>query len=273
MKYKDLLKQLFLLLMAFTISNSLFAQADTTIKKIDSIKANNAITITAEVNYLRHYLWRSILFGSNDVSQPTINIEYKGFYINLACNLNLIPKNLSEEFYEKKVFFDEQDVEIGYANTFKKLDYKVRILAYYYFNQIGSPSTKEISVSLSHPIYKNLTGFTEFVKDIRAYKGGLYNNTGLAYEFTKGKTDFAIKSSMGYGNATFTNAYFGIEKAGLFYWGNQVEVTHNFKTFYCRLSAETNFYTRKDIKEAAEQNTTSNFGITFGKEFNLKLKH
>ncbi len=271
MKRKFFLTRLFLILLAANI-NVCFAQTDTTTNFLDPSNTNKVVTINAEVNYLRHYLWRSILFGSNDVSQPAINIGYKGFYINLACNLNLIPKNLPKEFYSKNVFYDEQDIEIGYSNTFKKLECKVRAMAYYYFNQIGSPSTKELSISLTHPIYKKLNGFTEWVADINAYKGSVYNNTGISYEFTKGKNDFGIKSSVGFGNNNFNAAYFDVDKSAVFYWGNQLELTHNFKSFYCRFSAESNRYTHKEIKESAGQNNTSNFSITVGKDVSIKIK-
>lgn len=273
MNRKFILKKIVLVTLLLNTLSCVYGQADSIIKIIDTIKPKNAITITAEVNYLRHYLWRSILFGSNDVSQPLLGIAYKGFYLNLNCNLNYIPKNLPEELYIKKVVYDEQDIEIGYTNSFKKLDYQVRFLAYYYFNQIGSPNTKEISISLSHPIYKNLSGFTEFVTDINAYKGAIYNNTGISYEGTKKKTDIEIKSSFGYGNANFSDAYFGVPKSGLLFWGNQIEVKHTFKSMYCKLLVEHNFYLQNAIKNETGVNNTSNFIFTLGKEFTIKLKN
>jgi hypothetical protein len=267
-----MVKNLFSICLFMLITLHAKTQADTSIKVLPIADTNKGIIVTAEANYLRHYLWRSISFGSDDVSQPNINFEYKGFYINLACNLNLIPKNLRKELYSKQVVFDEQDVEIGYSNTFKNVEYKARVMAYYYFNQPTSPSTKEFNISLEYPIYKGLSVFTEGVADIKAYKGALYNNTGIGYEFSKGKNDFEISTALGSGNNKFIESYFFVEKSGPFFWGNQITLTHNFKSFYCKFFAEYNFYLQKAIKEETGLNNTSNFSITLGKEFTIKLK-
>jgi hypothetical protein len=233
------------------------------------IAAKEKVEITAEVNYLKHYLWRAILFGSDDVSQPSVAIGYKHFFVNLGCNINYIPKNLPEEFYSKKVMYDEQDVEIGYGNSIKKLDYEIKTMAYYYFNQIGSPNTKEASLKLSYPVIKNITAFTETVVDIQSYKGSVYNNTGTTWEYSHKKNDFLLQANAGFGSNKFTAAYFGTEEdaAGLLYWGGKAAITHNFKNFYCTLAGEYNVYANKSVKVATDINNTSNFILTLGKAF------
>jgi hypothetical protein len=267
MKIKLIYQINMVLFFTFCIIKSTQAQNDSIAKP--PIARKEKIEITAEVNYMKRYLWRAILFGNNDVSQPSVAIGYKHFFVNLGSNINYIPKNLPDEFYSKKVMYDEQDIEIGYGNSIKKLDYEVKTMAYYYFNQIGSPNTKEASLKLSYPVIKNITAFTETVVDIQAYKGSVYNNTGAVWEYSHKKNDFLLQANTGFGSNKFTAAYFGTEEdsGGLLYLGSKAAVTHNFKNFYCCISGEYNVYTNKQVKIATEINNTSNFTITLGKEF------
>ncbi len=271
MTLKAVLKKVSIFLILFSsLSIQLVAQ-ETNISTTNSKKKLDTLEINAEVNYLRHYLWRAIEFGSNDVSQPVLSATYHNFLLALSANLNYFPKNLPKELYKKQVVFDEQDVEIGYSNNYKKLDYAIKADAYFYFNQIGSPSTVEANISFEYPLCKNIVAFTENVFDVRAYAGSYYNNTGLQWEYEKDKNIFSIKANAGSGNAKFNEAYFGGQASGIFYWGTSAAIVHNFNKFYARLNAEYNLYT-KDVVASTALSNTSNFAISFGKDFRLPLK-
>jgi hypothetical protein len=205
------------------------------VKIIDTTIMKSTIDVNIETNYMRRYLWRSLLFGNDDVCQPVVGFTYKKWTINLGANINYIPKNVPKESYTKPASFDEQDIEILYTDKIGKLDYEIKADMYIYFFQINSPSTAEFNVKVAYPIYKNISAFSENVFDLNAYTGAYYNNTGLAWNYTKNKTDMTLQASVGMGNEIFNQFYFGGETSGIFYWGGKAELTQHFKNFYVRL--------------------------------------
>ncbi len=230
------------------------------------------ITLTLEANYMRHYLWRGTLFGNDDVSQPIIDIGYKNFGVTLSANLNYIPKNLPKENYKKNVVYDEQDVEIYYANTFKKIAYLVRADGYFYFNQLNTPNTFEAATVLEYPISKTFTAYSETVLDIGSYKGSLYNYSGIKWNYTIHKNDIDIQTGISFCNNKFSNTYYYADVNGLLYVGGKAEISHRFKNFYATVTGEFYHYTNKAIIEATQRNYTTNFSVALGKEINIQLK-
>jgi hypothetical protein len=240
-------------------------------KVIDTTIVPNTFDIKMETNYMKRYLWRAILFGNDNVNQPVLGFTYKKWSLNLAANINYVPKNVPKESYTKPVAFDEQDIEILYTDKIGNLDYEIKADMYIYFYQINSPSTTELNIKVAYPVCQNIKAFSENVIDLNAYNGAYYNNTGLAWGYTKNKTDLALQASVGMGNVAFNQSYFGGETSGIFYWGSKVEVTQHFKNFYTRLMGEYNLYNKEDIKQATEISNTSNFAITIGKDFSFAL--
>jgi hypothetical protein len=249
----------------------------------DSVSKKDSISINVEVNYLRHYIWRAIAFGNDDVSQPIFAATYKNFTVNLSANINYIPKNVPKDLYDKQVAFDEQDIEISYANSFKKIDYTVKFDAYIYFHQPFSPSTSEAYLGLEYPVYKNVKVFTENIFDIKAYKGAYYNHTGMKWEMEKGKNSFLVQASVGIGNNKFNEVYFPsvvevdeleevpLTKGGISYGAIKGEYTHSFKSFYTRIAAEQNFYS-KAVRTATTNRGTNNYSFTIGKDLIVRWK-
>jgi hypothetical protein len=245
---------------------------------------SDSITVNVEANYLRHYIWRAIAFGNDDVAQPIIAATYKKFTLNLSANINYVPKNVPKEFYDKEAAFDEQDIEIAYDDSYKKLAYTIKLDAYFYFHQPLSPSTAEAYIGFEHPIFKNFTAFTENVFDIRAYKGAFFNHTGIRWNKEKGKNAFLLQSSVGLGNNKFNQTYFPnvtteavnendipLTKGGISYVAFRADYTRTFKNYYARISAEQNYY-RRPIKEAAGICGTNNFSFTIGKDLTFGWK-
>ncbi len=253
-----------LLTSVFCFTNLVLAAQEV---KQPASSVKDSVTITAEANYLKHYLWRGALFGNDDVSQPFVNINYKKFTLGFCANINLRPSKLSDEFYSKKVMYDEQDFELGYAASAGKLEFEVKAMAYIYFHQIGSPSTGEGYLKLSYPICKDISAFAETAVDAAAYKGSVYYNAGLNWEKSVGNFDFSFMVNAALGSKKFTEVYYYAEGSGLLFTGSKLNVTHNFKKFYLTLSGEHNFYLNNAIKESAGRNTTSNFSISLGREF------
>jgi hypothetical protein len=249
------------------------AQQDSTFntQAKDSTVQYNTLEITADYNYMQTYLWRAINFGSDNVMQPFITFTYKNFFFQLASNTNVIPRNLPEELYNKKVFYDEQDFEIGYRNSFKKIDYEIKFNSYRYFFQPTSPSTSEFNVKLSHALYNNLTVFSENVLDIEAYKGSYYNNSGVMYSKDIKAWQLSALLCAGLGNKMFNETYYYGNSAGLFFGGPKIEAKYTYKSFYIRAMAEKYFYTKTDIREATEKKAVSNFQIGLGRVMEFKF--
>jgi hypothetical protein len=254
---------------AFIIGTTVHAQQTQlplTAPAADTVKEKQ-LTGYLETNYMRHYLWRGALWGSNDVSQPELQLNYKHFKLTLNCNLNLIPKNLPADDYKKPVVFDEQDVEIGYAGNCKKLEYEVKAMAYFYFNQINTPSTAEVYAKLKYPLLKNIYGFTENAVDIASYKGAWFNNTGLLYQksFNKDNTELELGVFAATGSAKFSEAYYGITSSASLYTGVKLDVTqYLFGKVYMEFIGEANRYNSKQILESTGRNGSNNFTIIAG---------
>ena len=52
-----------------------YSQADSAAAKVKT--GEKAITGSFEMNYLRHYIWRGIAFGNDDVAQPVLALSHK----------------------------------------------------------------------------------------------------------------------------------------------------------------------------------------------------
>jgi hypothetical protein len=260
------MKNVFLLCLMFIVYDS-----KSQVKTDSLYQKKDTLSITFETNYMKSYIWRGISFGSDDVSQPNINFTYKNFFVNLTSNFNLLPKNLPSEFYSKQVYFDEQDVEIGFNGTAGKLDYQIKADRYTYFYQPTSPSTSEINFKFEYPIYKNFTLFSENVFDLEAYNGAYYNNAGISWDKTKGTFDISAQAFASFGNKAFNEAYFAVDASGILLYGSKIDVTKNFKNFYVRGGGEINLFAKKVIKESTELERTYNFIITLGKTLDIPI--
>ncbi len=226
------------------------------------------VTGNIEMNYLRHYIWRGMLFGNNDVAQPELNLAYKKFSLGLAANLNYKPSALPKELYTKQVVYDEQDVEIGYATSYKKFDFECKAMAYFYMNQIDCPSTAELYNKTSFSISEKFCLFTENVLDIASYKGAYYNNTGISYSNSLGN-GFNIEGSLyaSSSNKKFNTVYSGAVAGGLNIIGGSVEATKEFGPLYLCFFAEINNYANKAIKQSTGLQKTDNYSFAVGWAF------
>jgi hypothetical protein len=264
----------FLLLFSVLFNLSLSAQTNTAagddgISKVDEppISEHNKISGYIEMNYLRRYLWRGAVFGNNDVSQPELHLDYKNFSIALSPNLNLFPKNLSPEYYKKKVVFDEQDLELGFQNSKGKLEYQVLLYGYFYFSQFDTPNTGEVYTKLQYPVWKNTKLYTENVIDIAAYRGAFFNSTGLLYEKELNKLAIEYKIYTGFANSRFNDAYYETNRCALNFAGTSLNLEYDFKNFYMAVKGEYNHYTDKNIRTATGLRQTNNISFYIGKEF------
>ena len=240
----------------------------------DSTKAEKQIDINPEINYLRHYIWRGANFGNNNVSQSYVSASYKKWSLNLSCNYNLLKTDVPSEYYTKKVHYDEQDIQITYADNFHKLQFECNAFAYLYFHQINTPSTGEITFKLIYPISEKWSVFSDNVTDIWSHKGLYYNSTGVDADFTiKNNYELETQVYSGLGNKFFNNAYYNSSVTALNFVGFHTELTRSIlKTYYLKCFIEFNQYLDKRIVEANGINHTSNFGFSFGKNISYKIK-
>ena len=246
-----------------------FSNAQST-EKVDT--ASRDLNIEVEANYLRHYVWRGANFGNDDVTQSFVNVAYKKFSVNFSVNANLFPSKLSSEFYTKKVMYDEQDVQFTYTDQFKKLNYEVGFFSYFYFHQMHSPSTSELSLKLSYPLNEHLAIITEDVTDVRSHQKLFYTCNGLDITFTllkKIDLDWAIYN--GSGNRYFNQAYYAeTNNQWMNYTGSHLSANYSLQhNWYLKFFAEYNLYTSKNIIDFTGINHTSNFSFAVGKDLSI----
>jgi hypothetical protein len=247
--------------------------AQTAILAADSMNDTGAtkeknISGSFEMNYLRHYIWRGSEFGNNDVAQPELVLTHNNFSLALCANLNYIPKNVPKEYYSRNAFFDEQDIEIRYANKWGKFDCEFKAMAYFYFSQINSPNTAELYSWTGYPIWKELSFFTENSIDIINYRGAVYSNNGLYLEHSfRNNLNIEWSSYVGFANKKFNSVYFESEKSGMNLVGTNLAVSKDIKNFYIKAAGEINHYTSNNIKIVTGLNGTNNFILAAGVNF------
>jgi hypothetical protein len=265
-------------LLSFTLIATLFvvkatAQVETkasvvhTSDSATSAAEKNKISGTFEMNYLRHYLWRGMFFGNNDVAQPELNLTYKGFTLTLLQNYNYAPKNVPD-YYTRNAVFDEQDVEISYEKNVGKFTTEFRAMAYFYFFQRGTPNTAEVYNKTSYNFYKGFSAFTENSYDVASYRGAIYSNSGITFEKSFKKIlDIEWNGFAAFANEKFNQIYYYEATSGLNAIGSNIAITKNVGKFYFNAFAEKNYFLRKDVKQATGLNGTDNFSIAAGINF------
>lgn len=242
------------------------AVAETPSAKTDTTTAK--ITGSFEMNYLRHYLWRGMLFGNNDVAQPALELSYKNFTVALAQNFNYVPKNVPEDFYTRKAFFDEQDAEIRYSRSWGKFSCDFSAMAYFYFYQLQSPNTAELYNYTSYNFYKGLSLFTENSIDFVAYKGAVYSNNGILLEASfKKNIKIEWNAYLAFANEKFNSTYYNLSETALNLAGSHIDISKQWGKYFIKASAEKNVFPSAKIKQATALKGTGNFGIAAGISF------
>lgn len=243
-----------------------YSQGDSTAAKVKA--GEKAITGSFEMNYLRHYIWRGIAFGNDDVAQPVLELSHKNFTLALSQNFNYVPSHVPKESYTRNAFFDEQDVEIRYVKEWEKFSTQVSGMAYFYFYQPGSPNTAELYNWSGYNFYKGFSVFTENSVDVATYRGAVYSNNGFLFEHTaKNNLKIEWTAYAGFANAKFDEIYFGCSCGGINLVGTHIDITKGIGRYFIKLSGEKNNYMRAALKESASLKGTDNFGLAAGVNF------
>ncbi len=259
---------IFIFLAIFT--TNLFCQVETVKKRTLSTveKTNEKITGSFEMNYLKHYLWRGIVFGNDNVAQPLLELSYKNFTFGLSQNFNYVPKSVDRSIYTKDASFDEQDIEINYTKEWENISTDFSVLGYFYFYQLRTPNTGEIKNKTTFSLNNGLSFFTENVVDIAAYKGGLYSNNGISYEYEKiNKYAMECTAYASFANKIYNTNYFGTTNGSFNLIGANVELRKEFAHFFIKLIGEKNIYINEAVKNTTQIKGNSNYGLAFGFKF------
>jgi hypothetical protein len=263
----------FLVILSALFSTSNIAKAE--LLKSDSVIVTKSVNIEAEANYLRRYVWRGINFGSDHVSQSFVSFGYKKMAMNLSVNCNLFPKNQSELDYTKPTFYDEQDLQFTFADSIHQLMYEFSSNTYFYFHQINCANTSELNLKLMYPLGKNFIAYTDNAIDVWAYKRSIYSCSGGEANITLfDKIDAVMQVYGAVGNRHFNMAYNNFDKFALNFVGTHIELSMPvLKNYYLKVFSEYNQTINKAMIVQTSTNYTFNYGLAFGKDLSIALKH
>lgn len=137
-----------------------------------------AADVTGALDLNSAYVWRGITFNDGLVAQPSIDVAKGGFGFNVWGNFDLSDYNDNIDQYN----FSEVDLTLSYGFSISKLDVGVGVIEYLFpaTAKTAAPGTRELYVSLSHPIIGGLSAGLDFYYDVDEIHG-YYGDLSLTY--------------------------------------------------------------------------------------------
>ena len=132
------------------------------------------VTVGADVNSA--YVWRGITFNDGLVFQPSLDIGYKGFGINVWGNLDIGDYDDSLDSGD----FSEVDFTLSYGFAVDRFSFGLGYIEYLFPGSNGGEGTRELYGTVTVDIYK-----------------GLYAGLGLYYD-VEAIDDFYANGSIGF---------------------------------------------------------------------------
>ena len=196
------MKNLILKTLGFTfISTIVFAQegggtktivADSTQQQQESV-----FSISVESAFTNFYLWRGIEFNNGLILQPSVNLEYKGFILNLWNSTSILETN-NNSIAQEIDFTLSKIIEPG------NFYFEPALLLYTYPSKNSFNATAEASVFAAY--YKGDFGlFINPSVDILSNSGGAFSETGFTYDHESEKIHIVTNFAYGLGNRKFVN--------------------------------------------------------------------
>lgn len=193
------MKNLILKSLGFTfITSIVFAQegGDTKIFVTDtSLKVNSSFSIEVESAFTNSYLWRGIEYNSGIIMQPSVNLEYKGFILNIWNSTGVL---------ETKENSNKQEIDFTLSKTIESGNFyfEPTLIFYSYPSKKYFSATAEASVYASY--YEGNFGF--FINpsfDFLSNVGGAFSETGITYDYETARTHIVANLAYGVANEKF----------------------------------------------------------------------
>ena len=170
-----------------------------------------AFQVDTEVGVLSHYVWRGMVLDEKPVMQGNVTVSHEtGFFADVWFN-NALSES-SDMTGEAEL--NEIDYTVGYASTYKSIDYSAGAIVYAFPNDSDEDTTYELfmTAALNDQI---VTPYFELYTDINEVNG-VYAKLGVEddIEISDALT-LTVGASIGYGSDQFNEGYFGDEDSAL----------------------------------------------------------
>jgi len=159
-----------------------------------SVGAVSAGDVTVGADFNSAYVWRGITFNDGLVFQPSLDVGYKGFGINVWGNLDI-------DDYDNQLDsgdFSEVDFTLSYGFDVKSFSFGLGYIEYLFPGTNGGEGTRELYGTVSASIYKGLYAELGFYYDVEVV-GDYYANGKIGYTAdVNEKFSFDIGALAGY---------------------------------------------------------------------------
>ncbi len=159
------------------------------------------ITISADLPFFNKYVWRGVNLINDPVLQPSIDLEYKGWNLNLWGNYDI---NNAKRF-------DEYDVTLSYSGELPQGSWTAGYIDY---NYPGADVQHSQEFFGRFALNQNLNPYIELNIDTDEVRG-FYARAGVETGFTNSSGDFNFHSWISYGDKNMNNSLYGNNKSGL----------------------------------------------------------
>lgn len=169
-----------------------------------------AADVDVDIGMYSQYMWRGMNLDSKPVIQGGVTVTHeKGFYANVWGNYAMEDDFVGEDYDD----LNEVDYTLGYAGTYKALDYDVGYI-YYSFPNTDYVSTQELyaGVALNNlPVTPSLYVYYDF-KEV----DGFYAVADLNYGVDLSDTlSMEVGASLGWGDSNYHEAWYGKDSSSV----------------------------------------------------------
>lgn len=149
----------------------------------------SAADVTFGGDFNSAYVWRGITFNDGLVFQPSLDVGYKGFGINVWGNLDIGDYDNTLDSGD----FSEVDFTLSYGFDVNRFSFGLGYIEYLFPGSNGGEGTRELYGSVDIDIFKGLYAGLGFYYDVEAV-GDFYANGKIGYA-----TDIGEKFSLDVG--------------------------------------------------------------------------
>jgi hypothetical protein len=155
--------------------------------------------ISAEVDVVSQYVWRTLAYSEGAVVQPSVNLARGPASLNVWANVDPSLTGAGR--------FNEVDVALAWTLERGPVEATPSMLLYTY-PHAGEANTGELQVEVTGALPRGLAVFVRHSRDVLDYPGASFTVAGLGHERTleRGAT-LTVSAQIGRGSQRFSDAY------------------------------------------------------------------